>query len=221
MLLLEQIRTRNPDCAMVVSSSDKAYGPQPTPFRESAPLQPHHPYEVAKATQDLMTQSYGRVYGLPVVVTRCANYFGGWDFNWTRIIPATIRSLYLGEPVVLRSDGRFTRDFLYIDDAVDIQLMLAERATNDESIRGEAFNFSLEVDLEILDLVNRIAELMQVEANPQVNNDAKAEIRFMRVASDKAREQLGWMSAHDLDAALLKTIEWYRDHLAREPGETT
>ncbi len=174
MLLLEQVRNRNPECALVVSSSDKAYGPQPTPYLESAPLQPNHPYEVAKATQDLMTQSYGRVFGLPVVVTRCGNYFGGWDFNWTRIIPGTIRSLVRGKPVILRSDGRFTRDFLYIDDAVDVQLMLAERVVDDPGIRGEPFNFSLEVDIEILDLVKKIGEIMGIDAEPQVEADSKA-----------------------------------------------
>lgn len=213
MLLLEQIRTRRPECAMIVSSSDKAYGPQQTPFRESAPLQPYHPYEVAKATQDTMTQSYGKVFNLPVAVTRCGNYFGGWDFNWTRIIPYTIRAILRGETVELRSDGKFTRDFLYIEDAVDVQLMLAERVLADPDVRGEPYNFSLEVDIEILDIVTRIGELMGVEVNPKVNADAKAEIRFMRVDSTKARDTLGWRPSHDLDSALRETIEWYRAYL--------
>ncbi len=213
MLILEQVRTRRPDCAVVVSSSDKAYGPQPTPYREEAALRPHHPYEVAKASQDLMTQSYGKVFGLPVAVTRCGNYFGGWDFNWTRIIPGTIRSLIANEPIILRSDGKFTRDFLYIEDAVDIQLMLAERVLEDEAVRGEAFNFSLEVDVEIIDLVEKIASLMGGNADIRVNLAAPAEIRFMRVASDKARERLGWAPKFDLDLALRAAIDWYTDYL--------
>ena len=165
---------------------------------------------------DLMAQSYGRVFGLPVAVTRCANYFGGWDFNWNGIIPSTIRAILLGQPVVLRSDGRFTRDFLYIDDAVDVQLMLAERVVADRSIRGEPFNFSLEVNLEILDLVKRIGQLMGVEANPQVNIAAPAEIWLMRVAADKARARLGWAPAHNLDLALRVTIDWYRNYFVRD-----
>ena len=216
MYLLEQVRINNPECAVVVSSSDKAYGTQPTPFFESAALRPNHPYEVAKATQDLMAQSYGRVFGVPVAVTRCGNYFGGWDFNWNRIIPCTIRAILLDRPVVLRSDGRFTRDFLYIDDAVDVQLMLAERVIADPSIRGEPFNFSLEVDLEILDLVKRIGRLMNVEADLRVNADATAEIWLMRVASDKARARLAWVPAHDLDLALQVTIDWYRKYFTRD-----
>ena len=160
-----------------------------------------------------MAQSYGKVFGLPVAVTRCANYFGGWDFNWTRIIPGTIRSLIENEPVVLRSDGKFTRDFLYIEDAVDIQLMLAERVLEDGEICGEAFNFSLEVDMEIIDLVKRVATLMGGDADIRVKSTAKAKIRFIRVASDKARERLGWAPAYDLDSALRATIEWYTDYL--------
>lgn len=162
-----------------------------------------------------MAQTYGHTFGVPVVVTRCANYFGGWDFNWNRIVPGTIRALLLEKPVVLRSDGRFTRDFLYIDDAVDIQLMLAERVAADTSIKGEPFNFSLEVGIEILDLVKRIGSLMGIEVNPQVNADAKAEIRLMRVASDKARAQFDWSPSHDLSSALQVTIDWYREYFAR------
>ncbi|MBN2752894.1 MAG: GDP-mannose 4,6-dehydratase [Rhodospirillaceae bacterium] len=217
MLILEQVRTRRPDCSVVVSSSDKAYGPQPTPFREEAALRPHHPYEVAKASQDLMAQSYGKVFGLPVAVTRCGNYFGGWDFNWTRIIPGTIQAIVENKPVVLRSDGKFTRDFLYIEDAIDIQLMLAERLSSDAEIRGEAFNFSLEVDVEIIDLVKKISAFMGCSTEICVNANAQAEIRLMRVASDKARMQLGWAPAYDLDKALQATIRWYRNYLTA-PG---
>ena len=214
LLILEEVRTNQPGCAVVVSSSDKAYGPQPTPYREVQNLAPHHPYEVAKACQDLMAQSYGKVFDLPVAVTRCGNYFGGWDFNWRRLIPGTIKAIIEGEPIVLRSDGRFTRDFLYIEDAVDVQLMLAERLMTDPAIRGEAFNFSYEVDLEILDIVRRIAGLMGADIEPRIDNNAKAEIPVMQLSCDKARAELGWQPAHDFETALKETIGWYRDYLS-------
>lgn len=213
--LLEVVRTAQPHCAMVTSSSDKAYGPQAVPYRESQNLAPRHPYEVAKAAQDLMTQSHGKVYGLPVAVTRCANYFGGWDFNWHRIIPGTIRSIIAGEPVTLRSDGKFTRDFLYIEDAVDTQLVLAQHLPTNPALRGEAFNFSYEVDIEILAIVRRLCDLMDYRGEPQVNATAQAEIRFMQVNSDKARRMLGWQPRFDFDAALAATVAWYRDYLAK------
>ncbi len=215
MLLLEEARRLDGSCTVVVSSSDKAYGPQPTPYKESAALRPYHPYEVAKASQDLMTQSYGKVFGLPVAVTRCGNYFGGWDFNWTRIIPGTIRSVLDQEDIILRSDGKFTRDFLYIEDAVDIQLGLSEKLAIDPKLHGEPYNFSLEVDVEIIDLVNKIKDKMDANSRVVVNANARAEIALMRVDSNKARSQLGWVPRFPLDEALSHSIDWYRDYLAK------
>ncbi|MDE8344199.1 MAG: GDP-mannose 4,6-dehydratase, partial [Acidocella sp.] len=103
--LLEQIRLHQPNALMIVASSDKAYGTQPTPFQEDKPLEPKHPYEIAKATQDLIAQSYGRLFNLNVAITRCGNYFGGYDFAFERIIPYTIRQILRGQAPVLRSDG--------------------------------------------------------------------------------------------------------------------
>ena len=214
LAIVEEVRRRRPQCAVVVASSDKAYGPQPVPYREDANLAPRHPYEVAKACQDLIAQSYGKVYGLPVTVTRCGNYFGGFDFKWQRIIPGTIRALLAGEPVVLRSDGKFTRDFLYVEDAVDVHLALAERSIADPTLRGEAFNFSHEVDIEVIDIVRRLIALVGAKIEPQIQNTAQQEIRFIRVSSDKARERLGWRPRHDFDAALAETVGWYRDYLS-------
>ena len=212
--LLEQVRLRHPSCVTVISSSDKAYGPQSGAFREAERLMPLHPYEVSKAAQDQISTCYGKVYNLPVAVTRCANYFGPWDFNWHRIIPGTIRSIAAGGPVRIRSDGHFTRDFLYIDDAVDAQLLLAERLLVDASIRGEAFNFSQEVELEILDIVRRLCELTGYSGPIEVQSRTQAEIRFMRVDCNKARTVLGWRAMRSLDDALSETVEWYRRHLA-------
>ena len=217
LALAEQIRTRQPQCAMVVSSSDKAYGPQAIPYREDSNLAPRHPYEVAKACQDQIARSYGKVYGLPITVTRCANYFGGFDFNWHRIIPGTIRSLLRDEDVVLRSDGKFPRDFLFIEDAVDCQLLLAERSLTDSSLHGEAFNFSHEVDIEVIDIVHRLISIAGRKIEPIIGNTAKAEIRFMRVSSEKATSLLNWRPRHDFDRALVETVAWYRDYLAAQP----
>lgn len=208
--MLEYCRILSPNCGIVVSSSDKAYGPQDVPYRESQNLNPNSPYEVAKALQDLTTQCYGKMYNLPTVVTRCANYFGGWDFNWHRIIPGTIRSILDNEDVILRSDGKFTRDFLYIEDAVDIQLLLGQEVITNDKIQGEAFNFSLEVNIEVIEIVNKIIEIMNAHSsNLRINESAKAEIRFMQVDSSKARNILSWKPKYTLERGLSETIEWY------------
>lgn len=212
VLILEQVRTRSPQTAVVVSSSDKAYGPQAVPYLESSGLKPNHPYEVAKAAQDMIAQSYGRVMGLRSCVTRCANYFGGWELNLTRIVPDAILCALDNRRLTLRSDGKFTRDFLYIDDGVAVQFGLAERLIEKSDIKGEAFNFSYEVEIDILALVAKIYALVGANPGIDVVSTAQAEIRHMRTDTQKARTMLGWKPAFDLDSGLAKTIEWCRQN---------
>lgn len=184
--LLEQVRRHQPGAVVIVASSDKAYGHQPTPFREDRPLEPLHPYEIAKATQDLLAQSYGRLFGLNTGITRCGNFFGGYDFAFERIIPYTIAQALKGEAPVLRSDGQFTRDFLYVEEAARAHLLLAERLAGDPSLRGEAFNFSHEVEINVLRLVTGILTMMGSGLKPVIASTAKAEIAHMRLNSTKA-----------------------------------
>jgi dTDP-glucose 4,6-dehydratase len=208
-ILLDLIRRVQPSCVAVVSSSDKAYGGQTLPYRETSDLKPVHPYEVAKASQDLAAQSFGRVYRVPVAITRCGNFFGPYDFNFTRLIPGICRSLAQQETPRLRSDGRFTRDFLYIEDAVDAQLLLAERLSADQSLYGEAFNFSYGEQLEVLSIVRRLMEIAGVDAEPVVENNVEAEIRHMHLSSEKAERRLNWRPEVGFEEGLRRSVDWY------------
>lgn len=212
--LLEAARQNQPEAIVIVASSDKAYGHQRVPFREDRPLEPLHPYEIAKATQDLLAQSYGRLFGLNVGITRCGNFFGGYDFAFERIIPYTIAQTLRGAAPVLRSDGQFTRDFLYVEEAAAAHLMLAERLAADKTLRGEAFNFSHEVEITILALVQRILRLMGSALHPVIASTAKAEVPHLRLDTSKARTRLGWQPALDFEAGLARTIGWYRENQA-------
>ncbi|MEO8313437.1 MAG: GDP-mannose 4,6-dehydratase [Pseudomonadota bacterium] len=213
--ILDLCRRKYPKTICIISSTDKVYGKQPLPYRESSPLVPHHPYEVAKAAQDLATQTYGKVYGLPTAVTRCGNYFGGYDFNFTRLIPGTMRDLLDGKRPVLRSNGRFTRDFLYIEDAVEVQLFLAERVNRDPEIYGEAFNFSYGLEIEVIDIIRRLGAIAGEDIEPIVNNRIKVEIPHMKLSSDKAEELLGWKPAYSFDEGLERTVAWYAKHFQK------
>lgn len=210
--ILDLFRRKHPNCISVVSSSDKAYGSQELPYRESNALCPMHPYEVAKACQDLCTQTYGKVYGLPTAVTRCGNYFGGYDFNFTRLIPGVMRDLAEGRTPVLRSNGRFTRDFLYIEDAVEIQLRLAEILAFDKTIHGEAFNFSYGLRVEVIDIVRRLAELTGEPIEPIVNNNVQVEIPHMHLSSEKAEDLLDWKPKYHFEDGLKRTVDWYSEY---------
>ena len=216
--ILDLLRLKYPKCISVISSTDKAYGSQPLPYRESSALNPKHPYEVAKASQDLAAQSFGKIYGLPTAVTRCGNYFGGFDFNFTRLIPGVLKDLSQGRPPVLRSNGRFTRDFLYIKDAAEVQLLLAERLASDSSLYGEAFNFSYEVELEVIDIVRRLTELAGSQVDPIINDKVQVEIPHMRLSCEKATQLLGWKPLFTFDEGLRETVDWYQNYFTKLPA---
>jgi len=210
-ILLEACRRSPRVKQIVVASSDKAYGDQEIlPYTEDTPLQGLHPYDVSKSCADLITQTYAHTYDLPVAITRCGNFYGGGDLNWNRIVPGTIRSLLHGERPVIRSDGSFVRDYFYVEDGVDAYLLLAERLAIQPELRGEAFNFSNEIQITVLDLVKRITTIMGSDLQPDVRNEASNEIKFQYLSADKAREWLNWEPTYTLDDGLRHTIDWYR-----------
>jgi CDP-glucose 4,6-dehydratase len=158
--ILEACRRSQIVNKIVVASSDKAYGDQEMlPYDEKNPLQGKHPYDVSKSCADLICQSYYETYGLPVCVTRCGNFYGGGDLNFNRIVPGTIRSILQNKRPVIRSDGTLLRDYFYIRDGVESYIILAEKM-EEKSIQGEAFNFSTEHPLTVLEIVNKILNAM-------------------------------------------------------------
>jgi CDP-glucose 4,6-dehydratase len=211
--LLEACRRSPLVRRIVVASSDKAYGDQERlPYDESTPLEGRHPYDVSKSCADLICRAYFESYGLPVCVTRCGNFYGGGDLNFNRIVPGTIRSVYYNEPPVIRSDGSLIRDYFYIEDGVKAYMLLAEKM-DDKAIHGEAFNFSNELQITVLGVVNRIIDTMGSDLKPVVLNQATNEIRHQYLSARKARETLGWKPAFTLDEGLERTVGWYAAYL--------
>ncbi|MHB8471000.1 MAG: GDP-mannose 4,6-dehydratase [Gaiellaceae bacterium] len=213
--LLEACRRSPAVRAIVVASSDKAYGDQDVlPYDERMPLKGRHPYDVSKSCADLISTAYARTFDLPVVVTRCGNFYGGGDLNWNRIVPGTIRSILRGERPVIRSDGVYVRDYFYVEDGAASYMLLAEQLSSRPALAGDAFNFSTELQLTVLDVVGRIGELMRSELEPEVRNEASNEIRRQYLNAEKARRELGWAPLYTLDEGLGRTIEWYRRFFA-------
>jgi CDP-glucose 4,6-dehydratase len=199
---------------VVVASSDKAYGSQEhLPYTEDMPLQGRRPYEVSKSCADLLAQAYFVSYKLPVGIARCGNIYGGGDLNWGRLIPDTIRSTLKGEPPVLRSNGQFIRDYVYVKDVVGAYMTLAA-ALDDQSLHGEAFNFSAEKPFTVIEVVKAIQKLLPETARPPVILDvAQDEIESQYLDSSKARRRLGWSATFTLEDGLRETIAWYRELL--------
>ena len=215
--LLEACRRSPAVGQVVVASSDKAYGRQDTlPYHEELPLRGTFPYDVSKSCSDLIAQSYFATYGVPVVITRCGNFYGGGDLNWNRIVPGTIRSVLRGERPVIRSDGKYIRDYFYIEDGAAAYMLLAEKLAEKPDLAGEAFNYSNEIQLTVLELVEMILKVMQSELKPDIRDEAAHEIRHQYLSAEKARLLLGWAPLFSMEEALERTVEWYKEYLQND-----
>ncbi|HJR24936.1 MAG TPA: GDP-mannose 4,6-dehydratase [Acidimicrobiales bacterium] len=212
--VLEAVR-RSPLVQQVVTaSSDKAYGAQPQlPYDEEMPLLAVNPYDVSKACADLISTSYHRTFGVPVCITRCGNFFGPGDRNWERLVPGTIRSLLRGERPVIRSDGTMVRDYLYVVDGALAYLRLVEAMAADPSVLGEAFNFSTETPLTVLELVAALQEAAGTDLELDIRATATHEIDSQFLSAAKARKVLGWAPTVSVEQALVETVAWYREQL--------
>ncbi|MGH9247362.1 MAG: GDP-mannose 4,6-dehydratase [Acidimicrobiales bacterium] len=215
--LLEAVR-RSPRVEQVVcASSDKAYGDQAVlPYDETMPLLAVHPYDVSKACADLLATSYHRTYEVPVCITRCGNFFGPGDRNWERLVPGTIRSLLVGERPVIRSNGTLVRDYLYIVDGALAYLRVAQAMAERPDLVGEAFNFSTETPLSVLELVARLQKAVGTDLDPEVRGEATHEIHRQYLSAAKARRVLGWNPRYTLDEAIDLTVAWYREEAAQK-----
>jgi CDP-glucose 4,6-dehydratase len=217
--LLEACR-RSPRVKQIVTaSSDKAYGDQRIlPYSEETALAGEHPYDVSKSCADLIARTYAVTYGTPVAITRCGNFYGGGDLNWNRIVPGTIRSALRKQRPVIRSDGSFVRDYFYVEDGAAAYMLLAQKLAENPGIRGEAFNFSNELQINVLDLVRRILALVDSDLEPEIRNEASNEIVHQYLSADKAHRVLGWVPMFTLEQGLELTIRWYKDFLKGPHG---
>lgn len=207
---LHQARVRR----VVVASSDKAYGLNaPLPYTEDLPLAGKHPYEVSKTAADLVAQAYHHTYGVPVAIARCGNIYGGGDLNWSRIVPGTTRSFLNRARPILRSDGTYVRDYLYVKDAARAYVRLAD-GLDDAGIAGEAFNFSTEQPMTVLQVVRAIQRLTDaLDIEPDILASTEGEIHSQSLSAAKARTMLAWKSEFDFEVGLRETIAWYRAFL--------
>jgi CDP-glucose 4,6-dehydratase len=219
--VLEACRRSPLVSAVLVASSDKAYGKQAVlPYDETMPLLGSHPYDVSKACADLIAQAYANTYDLPVAITRCGNFYGGGDLNWNRVVPGTIRSILREERPIIRSDGQYVRDYFYVEDGAAAYMLLAEKLTADPALRGMAFNFSNEIQITVLELVEKILAKMRSNLEPDVQNQASNEIRHQYLSAARARQLLNWAPSFTLDQGLDRTIAWYREFFGEQAAAT-
>ena len=215
--LLEACRRSPKVKQVVVASSDKAYGDQEKlPYDEGTPLQGRNPYDCSKSCADLITCSYAKAFGVPAVITRCGNFYGGGDLNFNRIVPGTFSSVLQGQRPVIRSDGKFVRDYFYVEDGAEAYMLLAEALAKKPELAGEAFNFSNEIQVDVLELVNKMLKMAgRIDLQPVILNEVNHEIRHQYLSAEKSRKILGWKPRFTLDQGLQRTFEWYKEYIER------
>lgn len=203
--------------AVVVASSDKAYGEhKKLPYKEDAGLLALHPYDSSKACTDILARCYANTYGLRAAVTRCANIYGPGDFNFSRIIPDTIRSVVSGNNPIIRSDGTPVRDYMFIDDVVEAYLLLAQNLYLGKVQPAEAFNFGTGRPINVLSLVKKILAIAgRHDLAPSImsKRKIKGEIDRQYLSSNKAKAMLGWKCKTGIEEGLKETYQWYKSHL--------
>ena len=205
---------------IVVASSDHAYGSHPElPYREDFALAARYPYDVSKACTDMSARSYAATYEMPLAVTRIANCFGGGDPNWSRLVPDTARALIRGQRPVIRSDGTPERDYLYVEDAVEVYLTVA-RSLDRPELWGRAWNAGLGHSVSVLELVRRLIAVSGRDVEPDIAGAGPppAEIDRQFPDSTAIREELGWSPRWDLGEGLRRTYSWYEQHLGASPS---
>jgi CDP-glucose 4,6-dehydratase len=214
-MLLEAVREQGASTRVVVASSDKAYGSHDElPYREDFALQPSYPYDVSKAATDLIARSYAATYDMPVAVTRLANVYGPGDVNWARLIPDTARALARGERPVIRSDGTPERDYLYVEDAADAYLAVAD-SLEEPAFHGRAWNAGTGEPVSVLEVVRRLIALSGRALEPEIRGTRvpHGEIDRQYLDPTAIRTELGWSPNWDLDRGLRATWDWYERRL--------
>ena len=214
--LLESLRKKNKTKAIIVASSDKAYGSyalSKLPYKETYDLRPIYPYDVSKSASDLISQSYSITYGLSVGILRCANLYGPGDFNLKRIIPETIINTFKNKKLKIRSNGKLTRDYLYVEDAADAYNLVMKKLTNSNKNKLLIYNVSSNFNSNVVNLVKKIQLQMKGKINYYIANSSKKEIKNQKLNFSKISKELGWKPKTNLDVGLSKTIDWYQQNI--------
>ncbi len=219
--LLEACRRYQKAKAIVIASTDKAYGASDElPYKENFPLRPTAIYDVSKSCADLIAQAYAKTYSLPICVTRCANLFGPGDLNFSRLIPGTIKAAFFKEELEIRSDGNYLREYFYVKDAVSAYLELAEKMVR-KGLNGEVFNFGGEDRYPVHKVVDLISGLMKVpNLKKRILNQAEGEIREQYLDTMKAKRELEWQPKWQMKEALTETISWYEEFFRKNSSHS-
>ena len=232
--LLDAVRQQPENVnAVVVASSDKAYGPYPPaqmPYQESYSLRPQYPYDTSKACADMVAQAYASdLYKLPVVVTRFANIYGPGQLNFTAVVPDAVTSALKYSTFNPRGDGSQVRDFIFVEDVVDLYLRMAMRLSEaPDAYRGQVFNAGTNSPHKIRDVIREIYRQCDNLADFEIvlkemeGRRTIGEIDCQFMDYGKVNRDFGWAPRFKIDEGLAATIAWFKAYHAtgRTPSKT-
>tara|TARA_B100000941_G_scaffold98748_1_gene68904 strand:+ start:30392 stop:31453 length:1062 start_codon:yes stop_codon:yes gene_type:complete len=217
--LLESLRNSKTIKAIIVASSDKAYGEYPLnklPYKEHYDLRPIYPYDVSKAAADMISKAYSTdLFKLPVIITRFANIYGPGQLNFTALIPDCILALLKFRKFIPRSNGRNKRDFLYVKDVCDLYMCLSFNLYKNKRFSGEIFNAGTKTGYTVDSIIKKLCYKTD---NKTLYNDIKkrflnkkttGEIQHQFMTYFKINKFFGWKPKYKLEQGLLETYNWY------------
>ena len=204
--ILEACRKSKNIKGIIIASSDKAYGKAEKAYTEDSPLKGDHPYDVSKSCEDLIAQTYYATYGLPIVITRFGNVYGEGDMHFDRIVPGICKAAAIGETLLVRSDGSYIRDYIYVKDVAHGYIFLLEKI---QGIEGEAFNFSSLDHMKVLEVIRKAEVVLKKKINYKILNNAHNEIPFQHLDDTKIKK-LGWRNNYFFESTIGSIVEWYR-----------
>jgi len=208
--ILECIRLYGNVKGVAVSSSDKAYGAGNVPYVEDQALNGRGVYEASKSCTDIIARSYYSNFNVPVVVTRCSNLYGGGDANFSRLIPNTIKRLINGQsPIIWRGVKDSTREFIYVEDAVDAYISLMD---NIDETKGQAYNIGGNVIKSIEEVVLMLIEKINSDIKVEYLEKDFPEITHQYLDSSKITNVTNWQPKTDFDTGINSTIDFYKKY---------
>jgi len=226
--LLEAIReSEKVLSAIVIASTDKAYGeypPEKMPYKEDYPLLPKFPYDTSKACADLIAQSYSsEVFNMPIVITRFANIYGPGQLNFSALIPDAIYCALGYKKFIPRSDGSSIRDFLFVEDVSSLYALIAESLSKENSdLKGQVFNAGTKKGISVREVIEKIYSkldknnlLDKILLAFNKNEETLGEINAQLMDYDKVEEYFGWKPFTEFDHGLNQTIEWYTKYFKK------
>jgi len=189
-------------------STDEVYGSlslkSKKKFTEEAPLAPNSPYAASKAAADQMARAFHKTYGLPIVVTRCSNNYGPYQYP-EKLIPFSITRLMEGKPIAIYGDGQYVRDWIHVDDhssALILALM--------QGVPGEIYNIGADDEISNLELAYRLLTHFNKDVSAiRFVADRPGHDRRYAIDASKARRALEWKPVHSLDTSFETTVAWY------------